>query len=206
MGEIAIAILAAGGSSRFDRDYPKSLALLRGRSLLSHSLEAALSSTLTPIILVVGHSAQQIIPLVPSNVTVLYNADWQRGISSSLQTALRSLETDRSVNAICIGLADQPYIGTEAYHRLAQAYQEGASLAAAAYQGARRNPVLLARSLWAEALSLTGDEGAKQLMQIHPVLEIPCDDTGNSIDVDTLDDLIRLEQDISISESATRQF
>jgi molybdenum cofactor cytidylyltransferase len=206
MGGIAIAILAAGGSSRFNRDYPKSLALLRGRSLLSYSLEAALHSTLTPVILVVGHCAQQIIPLVPSNVTVLYNAEWQRGISSSLQTALRSLETDRSINAICVGLADQPYIGAESYHRLAKAYQEGASLAAATYQGARRNPVLLARSMWTEAMSLTGDEGAKQLMRIHPAVEVPCDDTGNSIDVDTLDDLIMLEQDIAAFKRVLHQF
>ena len=36
---------------------------------------------------------------------------------------------------------------------------------------------------------LDGDVGARALMQRHPVVEVPCDDTGSAVDVDTPDDL-----------------
>ena len=53
--------------------------------------------------------------------------------------------------------------------------------------------MLLARSLWAEADELRGDVGARVLMQRHPVVEVPCADTGSAIDVDTPADLQNLD-------------
>ena len=41
----------------------------------------------------------------------------------------------------CVGLADQPRVGADAYRRLAAAYDDGARLAVATYGGARGNPV-----------------------------------------------------------------
>ena len=55
--------------------------------------------------------------------------------------------------------------------------------------------MLLARSLWAEARELTGDVGARALMQRHEVVEVPCDDTGSPADVDTTADLERMNQE-----------
>ena len=94
---------------------------------------------------------------------------------------------------MCIGLADQPRIGADAYRRLAAAYDDGATLAVATYGGVRANPVLLARSLWPAARKLDGDEGARVLMQTHPVVEVVCDGTGDPQDVDTLEDLRAIE-------------
>ena len=90
---------------------------------------------------------------------------------------------------MCIGLADQPRIGVEAYRRLIAAGEEGAEIAVATYGGVRQNPVLLARSVWDEARSLTGDEGARRLMRTRAVVEVDCTGTGDPADVDTLDDL-----------------
>jgi CTP:molybdopterin cytidylyltransferase MocA len=44
-------------------------------------------------------------------------------------------------------VGDQPAVGAEAYRRLARAYDAGATLAVATYDGRRQNPVLIARSL-----------------------------------------------------------
>jgi len=120
---------------------------------------------------------------------VVHNETWQQGIAWSLRSALSVLEPGDEVEALCVGLGDQPFVGAEAYRRLAAAYSKGACFAVATYKGARRNPVLLARSLWSEAMQLTGDEGARVLMRVHPVVEVACDDTGNPFDIDTLDDL-----------------
>ncbi len=98
------------------------------------------------------------------------------------------------MGAVCIGLADQPLVGPDVYQRLAAAWTDGAQFAVATYEGRRANPVLLARSLWPEAMALSGDEGARALMRLHSVVEVECGDTGDPTDVDTWDDVTRLEQ------------
>ncbi|MBM3660387.1 MAG: nucleotidyltransferase family protein, partial [Actinobacteria bacterium] len=111
----------------------------------------------------------------------------------SLRAALDALADDAAVEAVCVGLADQPRVGAEAYRRLAAAGEEGAILAVATYAGQRANPVLLARGVWPDACALEGDEGARQLMGRHPVVEVDCTGTGDPADVDTLDDLRALD-------------
>ena len=130
----------------------------------------------------------------PDGVHVVASPRWAEGISRSLAAALDALEVDASVSAACVGLADQPRIGAEAYRRLAAAGEAGAELAVATYAGVRQNPALLARSVWADARSLTGDEGARQLMRTRPVVEVDCTGTGDPADVDTLDDLQSLDR------------
>ncbi len=124
---------------------------------------------------------------------VVHNDRWSSGIASSLQTAIAALEPRSEVEAVVVGLGDQPGVGPEAYRRLASAYHSGARLAVATYARTRANPVLLAREHWAEALGLEGDEGARVLMRRHPVVEVPCDGTGEPTDVDTEHDLAALE-------------
>lgn len=190
---IAIAILAAGRGSRFGGTQPKLLANLQGKPLLNWSLEAAIKSHLRPICLVVGYQPEQLLCL-NSEVRVVHNPSWQQGIASSLQTAIKTVEPDPTIKALIIGLGDQPLIGTRSYGRLAQSYAQGASLAVATYQQARRNPVLLARCLWPAAMKLKGDRGAKVLMSHYPVVEVPCDEDGSPVDVDTLGDLEQLQR------------
>jgi CTP:molybdopterin cytidylyltransferase MocA len=44
-------------------------------------------------------------------------------------------------------------------------------------------------------MELRGDAGARQLMQSVPVTDVPCDGAGHADDVDTLEDLGRLQED-----------
>lgn len=191
LGAIAIAILAAGRGSRFGEDHSKLLAQLRGHPLLHWSLEAAINSQLRPILLVVGYQAEELVPL-GNGVRVVYNPFWQQGIASSVKAAIQAIESDVTIDALIVGLGDQPLISPHAYKRLAQSYAQGSSFAVATYQQARRNPVLLGRCLWPAAMKLEGDRGAKVLMSHYPVVEVPCDDHGSSFDVDTPEDLEKL--------------
>jgi nicotine blue oxidoreductase len=62
----------------------------------------------------------------------------------------------------------------------------------ATYGGARRNPVLLTRPVFGDvAAAATGDRGARAWLRAHPaaVLGVPCDGTGDVLDVDTPTDL-----------------
>ncbi|MFN8026347.1 MAG: nucleotidyltransferase family protein [Acidimicrobiia bacterium] len=194
---VAAAVFAAGRGSRLGGDASKPLLEWRGRPLLAWALDAAVGSGLAPVVVTVGYRADEVRAAVPAGVEIVDNPAWEEGIASSLRAVLRALEPRADVTAVVVGLADQPRTGAEAYRRLAAAHEAGAELAVATYEGRRGNPVLLARSLWAQACELTGDAGARQLMGSGAVTvtEVPCDGTGTADDVDTLEDLGRLQED-----------
>jgi molybdenum cofactor cytidylyltransferase/nicotine blue oxidoreductase len=199
-GDVAIALLAAGRGSRLGGDDAKPLVEWRGRPLLAWALDAATASHLDPIVVITGYERGAVRAVLGDRsgefrgVDEAHNRRWRRGIASSLVTAIDFVDGYTRVGAVCIGLADQPLVGADAYQRLAAAYQDGAELAVATYGGRRGNPVLLARSLWPEARELEGDVGARVLMQRHEVVEVACDDTGSPADVDTYADLHTLDQ------------
>jgi molybdenum cofactor cytidylyltransferase len=167
---------------------------LRGRALVAWALDAARASGLRPIVLVVGHRGSAVSRGASAGILVVRARRWRRGISQSLFGALQALEPYAQVGAVCVGLADQPLVGPDAYRRLAAAHRQGASLAVATYGGERANPVLVARPLWREAMQLRGDVGARALMDRRSVTEVDCSGTGDPADVDTLDDLRELER------------
>jgi len=166
-------------------DVPKPLVHLGGVSLVARALAAATASGLAPVLLVVGEHADAVAATAPDGVEVVRNDAWAAGIGSSLGAALTRLRPRGEVEAVVVGLADQPLVGSEAYRRLARAYDGGARLAAATYGGVRE--------LWDEATGLEGDEGARALMRHHPVVAVACDGTGEPTDVDTPEDLALLE-------------
>ena len=132
---VAVAVLAAGRGVRFGGDIPKPLLLLGGEPLLEHALRAVHASRLQPVVCVVSDA--RVAAAVPAGVTVAWNPEPERGISSSLHAALRALEPDDSVDAVVVGLADQPRVGGEAYARVAATATE---LAVATYGGRRAKP------------------------------------------------------------------
>ncbi|HEX5615514.1 MAG TPA: nucleotidyltransferase family protein [Acidimicrobiia bacterium] len=191
MSRLAAAVLAAGTGSRFGA-VTKPLAPFAGEPLVLHATRAALESGLAPVVVVVGHDAAAVTAVLPPEVEAVSNEGFASGIASSLQCALRALAA-RAVDGVVVGLADQPLVGAHAYQRVAAAYDDGARLAVATYGGRRANPVLVGREHWAEALELTGDEGARVVMRRHPVVEVDCDGTGDPTDIDTPADLAALE-------------
>lgn len=194
MSDVALAVLAAGRGERLGGRTPKPLITLGGRTLVDWTLDAAMATDLRPVVLVVGHRGAAVRRAAPPGVVVVRARKWRRGIAHSLRAALEALDHWARVGAVCVGLADQPLVGVDAYRRLAAAHRKGAVLAVATYDGTRGNPVLLDRSLWRDARKLRGDVGARALMDRHPVTEVDCTGTGDPTDVDTLADLRRLEE------------
>ena len=52
-------------------------------------------------------------------VEVVENPQWEEGIASSLRAVLTTLIPRADVDAVCVGLADQPRVSAEAYGRVA---------------------------------------------------------------------------------------
>jgi molybdenum cofactor cytidylyltransferase/nicotine blue oxidoreductase len=211
-------VLAAGRGSRLGGDASKPLLAWHGRPLVAWALDAVLASGLAPVVVVVGYRGAEVrdavaavLALPPGasrgsrthvgensemfvgagTVEVVENPQWEEGIASSLRTALATLTPRAAVDAVCVGLADQPLVGAAAYRRVGGADGE---LVVPTYDGQPGNPVKLARSLWPEALELRGDVGARALARDRAV-RIDCTGTGSAVDVDTLEDLERLQQE-----------
>jgi len=188
---VAGVLLAAGEGSRFGQ--PKALVTLGGQTLAERGTGLLRAGGADPVLIVAGAA-----PVEVDHVRTVYNPDWRTGMGSSLRAALRALSSADpgvDVGAAVIALADQPLVGPEAVARLIAAYQAGATVAVAAYEGRPRNPVLLAREHWPEVIeTATGDQGARAFLRAHPdlVTLVECGDTGRPDDIDTRADLERI--------------
>ena len=182
------ALLAAGGGTRFKGDRHKLLAVLRGRPVWQHSLEAVLGAGFDHVVLVTG-AAELAVEHLPSQVTVVHNPSWKEGQSTSLQAAVAAA---RSVgaDALTVGLADQPFIPTETWQAVRDADRD-CPVVVAVYDGKLGpNPVRLGRAVWS-LLPTAGDVGAREVIRAHPswVCRVEC--LGSGADIDTLEDLGR---------------
>ena len=183
---VAGILLAAGEGRRLGQ--PKALVEIGGQTLARRGVALLRDGGAAPIVVVTGAVAVDL----PGVLTV-HNPAWRSGMGSSLVAGLATVPD--GCTAAVIALVDQPLIGSEAVRRLIAAHAAGASVAVAAYQGAPRNPVLLAREHWPAVIALAvGDAGARPFLRAHPdlVTLVECGDTGRPDDLDTRSDLDRL--------------
>jgi CTP:molybdopterin cytidylyltransferase MocA len=184
-GTVAV-VLAAGGGTRFTAPGHKLLAERDGTTVIEHAVTAALAA-LGEVVVVTGAAKLPRAVIDLPGVRLLEHPGWAQGQATSLAAALDAVVADGDIDAIVVGLGDQPSIPAEAWRRVAAAKSP---IAIATYDGRRRNPVRLHRSIWA-LLPRSGDEGARALVRLRPDLveEVPC--SGSPDDIDTPEDLQR---------------
>ena len=194
-------ILAAGSSSRMGAGRHKLLLPLAGRPVLEHVIEAALASQARPIIIVLGHQADQVRSHISAyvghaHVTIVENDRYLQGMSTSLHAGIHALMTMGTthtlpapeVGSALVVLGDQPLMTTTIIDTLIATWRTtGKRIIAPLYDGKRGNPVLFDASLFAELLQTTGDEGGRSVVERHHQ-EMATVEIGNAIasyDVDT---------------------
>ena len=172
---IAAVVLAAGAGERFGG--PKQ------RLLLPYVLDRLAESPVDEVVVVAGaHSVEA------GSALLVECPEWERGMGASLRCGLASLGPGVEAAVVC--LADGPNLSPQAVRRVLASWRAGtSSVVAASYAGNRGHPVVIARAAWAEV----PDEGMKAL----PAALVPCDDLGTPGDVDSADDLGRLEPPIT---------
>ena len=114
-------------------------------------------------------------------------------MASSIRTAIHELSKNASVNNAIILLCDQPFVSAELLNAMrAKQIETGQPIVACTYNGTTGVPALFDRTLFAELLSLQGQEGAKKILKAHTheVAIIPFGQ--GSIDIDTPDDYEQL--------------
>lgn len=187
---VAAIVLAAGQSSRMGK--PNKLLLSReGDPLVRHAVKMAVLSQLKPVIVVLGHEAEIVRDaLIGLPVTCVVNPDYSLGLSTSLKAGLRALP--ENIDGAAIILADMPGIDAALLDRLYAAFEaEPAALAAIpVHDGQWGNPCLVAAALFAEIEALSGDQGARKILEQHRdmVIEMPESSDAATRDIDTPED------------------
>lgn len=118
-------------------------------------------------------------------------AEAVRGMGHSLA---HGVAQTREAGGWIVALADMPRVQPSTIETIAAAILSGAILAAPVYRGERGHPVAFAHGLRSELLGLSGDSGARAILERHggETHLVECDDSGVLLDVDARADLDRL--------------
>lgn len=187
---VAALVLAAGRSTRMGAEN-KLLLPVDGVPMALRAVMAARASRATSVTVVLGHEAGAVeAALAGSGAGFARNPDPAQGMSGSLRVGITALADD--IDAVVVLLGDMPRITAAHVDRLIEAFDPAQpAIIVPEHQGRRGNPVLWPRAFFAEMCALTGDQGARGLIERHPerVVRVAVDDEAIFIDVDRPADL-----------------
>ena len=176
-GPVAAVVLAAGAATRFGA--PKQNLLLP--AVLARLAAVSLDET---IVVAGAHSIEA---QLPTATRLIQCPGWKHGPGASLKCGLAALS--QAAAAAIVVLADGPRIDPLALERVIDAWRDGAGpILAAAYDGERAHPVLLARAAWGQIPASGGRDLDAAL--------VDCSDLRHPGDVDTVSDLSRLGEEL----------
>lgn len=190
---VAAIILAAGLSSRMGRN--KLLEDVAGKPMVRRVAEAALASRARPVIAVVGNEAEAVrASLNGLDLRIEENNRFREGLSSSLRVGVEAIP--QSSKAVLIVMGDMPRVSARLIDAVIDGFAPdgGRAICVATHGGRRGHPVLFARKFFSDLRSLSGDAGAKRIIESNEslVAEIEAGDDAPLADIDTLDALARV--------------
>ena len=185
---ITAILLAAGAGTRF------------GGAKLLHPLEDGVA--------IAAHAARNLVQAGVSDVVavlrpgdfpladtleqegcyVTFCADASRGMGHSLAHGVANA---REARGWIVALADMPRVKPQTIAAIAQALETGAVIAAPMCNAQRGHPVGFGQKLRDELLTLSGDTGARSVIERHgtEVTLVECDAAGIFFDVDRRTDI-----------------
>jgi len=190
---IAGIILAAGLSTRFGSN--KLLAEHQGQPIVRWVAEAALASQLEQIVVVLGHQATAVgDALTGLPLDTVLNQEYQQGQSTTVIAGLKAVQKDHPATMYLMG--DQPLIEAAIIDELIAAYQTSdKAICYPSFQNQRRNPVIFGEVFFNDILALSGDTGARAIIDANPeqALAVNFIQAQPFLDVDEENDLSSLQ-------------
>lgn len=163
---ISGVVLAAGTGSRFGGT--KQLAIVQGKPLAQHALDALADAGVDEIVVVTGHDAVAIASALrlPETARIVWNKAYRDGQATSLAAGLHALD-DASEAAVVL-MADQPGVTSDVVRALVSRFRATRKQVVRAMYADGPGPSLLSREIYAEAGHLHGDVGARALIASNP--------------------------------------
>ena len=169
----------------------KQLLVLKGKTLLERAIDSTLLLRI-PVVVVLGARSNQIMTEIDtSQVTISINSDWRNGISSSIRNGIQSaLKRVPGLSGALIILADQPGITVDHLRSLMELGTSKGKMVATEYHGGLGVPAYFPAAYFEQLVTLSGDQGARSLLQKsrHLVVSIPFEPAA--LDIDTQQDWI----------------
>ncbi len=194
---VAAVLLAAGAGARMGYK-AKSLLELDGAPLIRRQIMALQSAGVTELVVVLGHHASEIAPLLQDfAVALVTNPNTEASPVASQRLGLQSLSGQ--TDAVLMALADQPLINEKDVRQLMDAFKqrpEGTALLFPRVQGQPGNPVIFTEAVRSAILACQPEVGCKQWRQQHSsqVHVFDCENPHFVQDVDTPEDIEKLRQ------------
>ncbi len=182
-------ILGAGTSSRFAGN--KLVALIDGTPVIGHVLEAALTSRLGRIALVVGYESQTIEmalgkKLGDARVELVRIDNYEIGQSRAVIAGLEAIWTDSTAAMYLMG--DQPFLTSGIINSLISTFKKSQkAICYPSIDGKRRNPVIFGAKFFPDIRAIKGDTGARAIIDSNPdqTIALAFDDERPFLDIDT---------------------
>jgi CTP:molybdopterin cytidylyltransferase MocA len=191
-------VLLAAGAGRRMGGRPKALLELGGVPLVLRQLIALSDAGVDELVIVLGHHAQQILPVIEHfPLTVVHNPRPDDGQVSSQRLGLAALNP--RLDAVLVALADQPLIGEQDITSLIGAFKkrpEGTAVVVPRVAGQPGNPVIFSDAVREQILAGEGDVGCRQWRSANPraVHHFDTESQRFIVDLDTPEDVELFER------------
>ena len=187
MAEAWAILLAAGESSRMGQ--LKALLPWRGQALLEHQVSALLEGGVGRVVVVMGHRADELRPLVESSqgVSWVINQDYLQGKTTSIKAGLSALGP-AAVSEILLLNVDQPRSASDISRILDVHRANEYTITIPTYAGKGGHPIVLSADLLGELLAIDEDsQGIKAVVRRRPdaVNRVPLDNPEILLDLNT---------------------
>ena len=184
---VSAILLAAGQSKRMNGEN-KLTKEIQGIPLIKHSVKNILASSIDELIIVLGHQKETIEKLINKNekIKFVFNKDFESGIASSIKTGLNILSEKTEAFFICLG--DMPMVNPNIYNQLIKSINKK-EIIVPTYKGQQGNPVLFAKSMKEKIFNISGDIGAKKILELNKdkILNLEINDQCVTKDFNTQD-------------------
>ncbi|MBB6520649.1 nucleotidyltransferase family protein [Pseudoteredinibacter isoporae] len=190
---LQVCVLAAGFSKRFGRG--KLLETMSdGRYLIDHSLEPYLELELPLVVFLREDDGELRMHLDVRNISNVTLRDVSEGMSVTVRAAAAYAQT-QNLSFTVFALADMPYLDVTVLTEFLKSIHWQDKLIAAPYSDKEArlgNPVLFSRSFLPEFELLSGDQGARPVINNNreSLQRIACQHPGFYRDVDRPSDLM----------------
>lgn len=197
---LAVMILAAGASSRLGQ--MKQLLSIENTSLIERQLRLSLAIS-NHVFCVLGCKHDKVMPYIAHlPITTIINTQWQQGLASSIACGVRKLP--KHISAVMLVLVDQWQLTEQDFFNYQQQWVNHTELIHTTVMQSSNSqnekwgpPTIFPQRYFAELTKLTGDQGAKSLLQKESVklqkLYLP----RAFIDVDTPKQLVEMQIELN---------